>query len=87
MRDGKFQEMLDSVPEEYHGDILDYAAEIEQTIERVKADVALAFEGAPKGDRKEFAMWTNKYHREIAPYLFAKMDDKPLEPLIFKKEF
>jgi RNA ligase len=87
MRDGKFQEMLSSVPEEYHGDILDYSAEILQVIARVEEDVFLAFRSAPKGDRKEFALWVNKHHRTLAPYLFAKMDGKPLEPLIFKKEF
>jgi len=46
--------------------------------------VQQVFNEAPKSSRKDFAIWTNTQHRSLARYLFALLDDRDIEPLIYQ---
>lgn len=51
-------------------------AEIESKVSRIKTEVAQAFMAAPKGNRKQFALWMQQHHKHLAPYLCAMLDGK-----------
>lgn len=79
------QHILETVPDEFLGDVKQWLAFIDQTIHDIQSRVETVFQQAPTSSRKEFAMWVNKYHRDIGIYLFAYLDEYPLEPLIYAK--
>lgn len=43
------------------------------------------FYKAPKTSRKEFAEWVMKNCRLLSSLMFARLDEKPLRPIIFKQ--
>jgi hypothetical protein len=53
----------------------------------VQAQVEAAYQAAPQESRKEFALWVQQHHRDLAPYLFVRLEGRPLEPLIYKMAF
>jgi len=81
------QAILDVIPDEFIDDVNEHIEVIEDIILRTLRDVDALFECAPKITRKEFALWVMKTHKEYAPYLFAKLDDKDILPLIYKLAF
>ncbi len=75
------------IPDEFLGQFNAWVKEIEGTRERIKRDAAQVFAQAPKDTRKDFALWVMANHKELSPYLFAMLDGKDIEPLIYKKAF
>jgi hypothetical protein len=62
-------------------------AGIESKARSIQTEVAQAFIAAPKGDRKQFALWVRQHYKHLAPYLFAMLDGKDPEPLIYRTAF
>jgi RNA ligase len=84
---GALEQMLEGVPDEFLHDIRNWQQEIELAIELTQLEVEKAFAAAPRSSRKEFALWVQREHPKLARYLFARIDDKPLLPLIYKHAF
>lgn len=83
--DGTLQTFLDSLPDEFLSDVRRWQGEILAGVAEIKASVQEAFNEAPKGTRKDFALWVQKMvTRDRQPYLYAMLDGKPLEPMIYK---
>lgn len=84
METGSVQAILEAVPDEFLREVRQWIKEIETTIARIKTEAQAIFEIAPKDTRKDFALWVRANHLEMSAYLFAMMDGKPLEPIIYK---
>lgn len=84
---GKVDEVRASIPDEFLGQFNQWVDEINGKYEDVAAKVETGFRLAPKGDRKEFAMWVNEFVPNLSPYLFTKLDGRDYTPMIYKREF
>lgn len=84
---GKVDEVRAAIPDEFLGQFNGWVQEISDKYEDVAARVEIGFRLAPKGDRKEFAMWVNEFVPNLSPYLFTKLDGRDYAPLIYKREF
>jgi hypothetical protein len=87
IKDGEVEKLLSNTPDEFLPDVRRWIAEIDYEVSKVFDKARAAFEVAPKGSRKEFAAWTMANHKELSAYLFAMLDGKPVNPLIYKIEF
>lgn len=81
---GTLQAFMDSLPDEFLSEVRRWKAEIETARDDILQEVDAVFYDAPKDTRKDFALWTMKYHKRLSQYLFARLDSKPLEPMIYK---
>jgi len=85
---GTFDKMIAGVPDEFLDQIREWKTEIDTVIFKTTWHARTAMDDAPRGtDRKTFALWVREHHPDLAPYLFALLDNKPLTPLIYKREF
>jgi RNA ligase len=84
MRDRTIQPLRESVPEEYLTDVNRWMAYIQAVLDDITTRTSAAFAAAPKNSRKEFAAWVQAEHADIATYLFATLNGRSIEPLIFK---
>lgn len=84
---GAFAGWVETMPEEFLINIREYEAQINQVVADTLARTADLYTQAPKGSRKEFALWVRSNCGTDGLYLFALMDGKPIEPLIYKHEF
>ncbi len=85
MENGTIAEFLEFVPDEFLGDTHEWMYSIKETIYKVKVECKSAFENAPKDTRKDFALWAMANHKHLSAYLFAMLDGREIEPLIYKK--
>lgn len=81
---GSLQTFMDSLPDEFLNEVKRWKADIENARDAILQEVEAVFYDAPKDTRKDFALWTMKYHKGLAPYLFGRLDGKPLEPMIYR---
>lgn len=79
------EELLERVPEEFEKwvresvfDLQKQYAEMKQNAENVLLRVATM------NNRKDQAIYINTYPRELRPIVFAMLDRKPIEPIIWK---
>lgn len=77
--------VLEIVPDEYYDLIKSWEALIKDHIENVLTDIETAFDMAPKDDRKQYAIWVKNNHPDLHSYMFARMDEKDLLPIIIAK--
>jgi RNA ligase len=88
---GKVEEIRHIVPEELRAEFEGWVNEVEEHVANVQATVAAAMQKAAAagvtGDRKAFAQWVIQNYPELRVYLFAAIDGKPLDPIIFRLEF
>jgi len=84
---GNVEEYRQRVPEEFLGDFNGWVLDVEKRMAQIRETITEVYGIAPKETRKDFAIWSNKNHRDIAPYLFAMLDNKPIEPLMLRMEF
>lgn len=84
MQSNSIEQILEVVPDEFLGETRQWIGEIETTIESIKEEVQKIFAVAPKSSRKDFALWVQANHKNIRQYLFAMMDGKDIEPLIYR---
>lgn len=83
---GTLQTYLDSLPDEFLTDVRQWAAEIEAEVIRIRTGANVAFDAAPKETRKAFALWVQaNIIKDNWPYLFAMLDNRPINPIIYKK--
>lgn len=86
-RDGLVDTVRDTIPDEFLGDFECWVSDIRETVSNTKQLVNMVYRQAPKGDRKTFALWATGEHKELAPYLFALLDDRDIEPIIYRAAF
>ena len=91
VRDGKVEDVRRIVPEELRAEYDGWVEQIKTRIAAVRAEVAAALAEATAAgvtnDRKAFALWAAERHPQLRVYLFAALDGKPLEPIIFRLAF
>lgn len=86
MSGGTLQNYLASLPDEFLGDVRQWAAEIEAEVIRIRSVSNRTFDAAPKTTRKEFALWVQvNVKKDDWAYMFAMLDSKPINPIIYKK--
>ncbi len=79
--------MLQSIPDEFLDEVREWLGDIQRTVAWIIQDIEHVYDQAPTTTRKEFALWVMENHKDRAPYLFARLDGKPLEQLIYKMAF
>lgn len=84
---GSLDELRQLVPDEFLSEVNKWVQEIQETAKKVKQAVGQAFDEAPKETRKEFALWVMAHHKPLASYMFARLDNKPIDQLIYKMAF
>jgi RNA ligase len=84
---GSVDYIVAQIPDEFLVQFKGWRQEIENVVADIKSRVQLAFDQAPKETRKDFALWVLAEHKDIAPYLFALFDGKPIEPIIYRYAF
>ncbi len=75
------------VPDEFLPEVQALIDGIQERTAQLQAEAEEAFRGAPSGDRREFAQWAKREHPALSKYLFAMLDGRPLEPLIYRFAF
>jgi hypothetical protein len=85
--EGRVEQSRQLIPEEFLGEFNGWVETIGAKVEEVKSQVEQAYQAAPQESRKDFALWVQQNHRDLAPYLFALADGRPIEPLIYKMAF
>lgn len=85
MQNNALHTLLDAIPDEFLSETKIWIAHIQSKLDAMKAEIAAAFETAPKENRKDFALWVHTHHKALASYLFALLDGKEIEPLIYKQ--
>lgn len=78
-------DLIALMPDEFYDRIQEWSVLIRETVDQVEANVKLIFADAPKESRKAFAIWVQGEHQNLAPYLFAMLDGKPLAPIVYAK--
>lgn len=84
---GTAHEIVERIPDEFLGDFKEWVNQIETVVQDTLAAVDLAFAAAPKENRKEFALWAREHHAPLMHYLFARLDGRPVEPLVYDIAF
>lgn len=82
---GNIQQALETIPDEFLGQAKQWIAEIEQRFTEVKAQCEQAFSCAPYGvARKDYALWVMEHYKPLSSYLFAMLDGRSIEQMIYK---
>jgi len=87
MANGTVDYIQAQIPDEFLGQFKGWVQQIETIVNETKAQVQTVFEAAPKSTRKDFALWVQAHHPQLASYLFAVLDGKDIEPLIYRLAF
>jgi RNA ligase len=80
-------DVMEFVPEHFEEEVKAIIREIEEKILSIQESVRDYFERAPKSDRKEYALWVRATCPELQVYMFPKLDNKDIIPLILKHAF
>lgn len=91
---GQFDKLIEGVPDEFLVTIRTYKQTIDDKVAMVIEFVQVEMQAAPTESRKEFALWAQNVREQYqnvrkihTSYFFAALDNKPLEPLIYRYEF
>lgn len=87
VKDRKIQEVLNSVPDNFLDPVYDALDKIEKVVEGTKKEVETYFASAPREDRKSFALWVAENCKHLSPYMFALLDGRDIDCLIYKFAF
>jgi RNA ligase len=87
VKDGTYNQVLNTLPDEFLPQVFAWRNEIDEKVISITEEVESAFEDAPKDNRKEFALWVNAWCKDIAAYMFLKLDGKDYVPTILEREF
>lgn len=80
LKTGDADLLIDLAPEEYRADIVTKIALYRETAGSIEKQIMGIFENAPKGSRKEFALWVLALpNHDFRPALFTLFDNKPLQ--------
>lgn len=86
MAKNELDHILEIVPKELLDETMDTVTRIRRNIIRICTDVELTYDEAPKSDRKAFAQYVLEHHKNIALYLFARLDEKDYTQMIYRRE-
>ena len=84
---GDIEIIRSKVPDEFLVEFNSWVDKIHERVSQIKTLANLAFEVAPKEDRKTFAIWVKDNYPELSGYLFSLLDGRNIEPLIYKNGF
>jgi len=87
MSSGTVDYIRSQIPDEFLTEFNGWVTQIEAVVAETHQRVQAIFDEAPQATRKDFALWTLAHHPDLASYLFAMLDGKPLEPLIYRLAF
>ncbi len=87
VKEGTLDTLYDIIPDEFLGDVNGWVKEIGSMVKLVKGLAETAFDLAPKDTRKDFALWVKENEPGLSSYLFAMLDGKPIEPLVYRQAF
>lgn len=87
MADGNLDAMIEGVPDELIVPVLAWRDMIADGAAEMNERVELAFARAPKGTRKEFALWVQAEHPDLMPYMFRRLDGGDYQQIIYAKAF
>jgi len=83
-----YHSLIERLPDEFMAEVQGYHNDIMREVITVELGTEYVFSQRPKSDdRKDFAVWVMKNHKDDAPYLFAMYDGKDMTQLIYKLEF
>lgn len=78
--DGVYEELLQQLPEEFRGEAEGMANPIFVRADELREESLRFFRDAPKGSRKEFALWVQSDVRpELMGVLFSMMDEREID--------
>ncbi len=83
----QIDDVRSGVPDIYRGLLEQYIGEIETEYNELAARIDGLIASAPADpatDRKAFALWVTASHKPDAPYLFARVDGKPLLAVLYR---
>lgn len=75
------------IPDEFLDEFNGWVTEINTKVADIKERVATAMERAPRDNRKTFALWVKDNCHDLSSYMFAALDGREIEPLIFRQAF
>jgi len=85
---GNIQSAFETLPDEFLGQAKQWYAEIQDHFDQVKEGCEQAFSCAPAGaTRKEFALWVMENYKPLSSYLFAMLDGRPIDLMIYQTAF
>lgn len=86
------EEFLANIPDEFHREVKGWASEIETRVNDIRSFVIGVYQGydfdmsmPEKRQRKKFAAWAMDEWRHISGYLFALLDGKDIEDMIYRQ--
>lgn len=85
---GTINEVIEAIPDEFMPQVRHWITVIETQVRMIKNKANLLHmraKGDAKGDRKLYAQYVLGTDKNIAPYCFALLDGKDIEPIIYKK--
>lgn len=73
------------IPDEFLEEAKITTSKIQREVSSIHSQVIAAYLQSPyEASRKEFALWGQENHKDLAPYLFAMLDGKDVVDLIYK---
>lgn len=87
VRSNTVGDIQSQIPDEFLTEFNGWVHEIKTRVVEITEAVERLFAAAPKESRKEYALWVQAHHALLAPYLFARLDNRPIEPLIYSTAF
>lgn len=82
---GSYDQMIEGIPDEFLAVVKEYKHEIDEAYYEIAQRVRDVFIDLPPfNNRKDAAIWLKENHPEDMHYVFAMMDNKPIDPLIYK---
>jgi RNA ligase len=87
MSSGTLKELLEVIPNEFLDQVNDWINQINNRVLSIRGAVITHYQEAPKASRKEYALWVQANCKELAPYMFARLDERDIDELIYKMAF
>lgn len=84
---GTVDHVREHVPDEFLADFNRWVSEIEHTVKHITDATEDVYANAPKDNRGAYAAYVLQTAPDLAPYAFARLDNKPLAPVIYKQAF
>lgn len=84
---GTINELRAIIPDEFSGQVESWVDEIRATVMFTREAIEANYQEAPKTSRKEYALWVQANCKDLAPYMFARLDERDIDELIYKFAF
>lgn len=73
-----------AIPDEFHKEMDEWVDYINTVIEITTESIEEVYKSAPKTTRKDYAVWVKENAPELSKYMFARLDNRDVLPLIYK---